>query len=428
MNAPESIPCDLAIIGTGMAGTAAALFAANRGLSTVQIGGSGEILFASALLDLMGVYPLKTRRIRENPWDAIRELAKDLPDHPYTKVGEASIRAAFSEFFDFLETAGHPYRHREERNCRVLTSIGTERPTYGVPRSMWAGVGAMEQREPCLMVDIEGLKGFSARQIAETAKPRWPDIRVARISLPGADRGGEVYPEHLARNLGSERSLSILAEAIRPHLGNARVVGLPAILGMENSGSLAVSLGDGLGVPIFEIATLPPSIPGLRLKEAFERQLQKIGVRLFPQHRVVKVDPASDDDFVLHIDSRPAQSTVRARGVVLASGRFLGGGLVAERTGIRETIFGLPVHHPKGRLDWHRKAFLDVRGHPVNQAGIETDPLFRPLGPAGRPAHETLFAAGSVLAHQDWVRMKCGSGLALATAFAAVRSFLEKRA
>jgi hypothetical protein len=33
-----------------------------------------------------------------------------------------------------------------------------------------------------------------------------------------------------------------------------------------------------------------------------------------------------------------------------------------------------------------------------------------------------LFAAGSILAHQDWMRMKCGSGLALSTAYAAVNS------
>jgi glycerol-3-phosphate dehydrogenase subunit B len=56
----------------------------------------------------------------------------------------------------------------------------------------------------------------------------------------------------------------------------------------------------------------------------------------------------------------------------------------------------------------------------VNQAGLETDPIFRPLDASGRPAHPRLFAAGSILAHQDWMRMKCGSGLAMATAYAAV--------
>jgi len=44
----------------------------------------------------------------------------------------------------------------------------------------------------------------------------------------------------------------------------------------------------------------------------------------------------------------------------------------------------------------------------------------------GQTAFENLFAAGSILAHQDWMRMKCGSGLAIATAYAAVRSLLKK--
>ena len=42
-----------------------------------------------------------------------------------------------------------------------------------------------------------------------------------------------------------------------------------------------------------------------------------------------------------------------------------------------------------------------------------------------RPAFKLLFVAGSILAHQDWMRMKCGSGLAIATAYGAVNAFLK---
>jgi glycerol-3-phosphate dehydrogenase subunit B len=52
----------------------------------------------------------------------------------------------------------------------------------------------------------------------------------------------------------------------------------------------------------------------------------------------------------------------------------------------------------------------------VNQAGLETDDSFHPVDEAGKPVFEGLFAAGSILAHQDWMRMKCGCGLAIATA------------
>jgi glycerol-3-phosphate dehydrogenase subunit B len=34
--------------------------------------------------------------------------------------------------------------------------------------------------------------------------------------------------------------------------------------------------------------------------------------------------------------------------------------------------------------------------------------------------YENLFAAGAILAHQDWIRSKSGTGLAVATAFGAV--------
>jgi glycerol-3-phosphate dehydrogenase subunit B len=106
--------------------------------------------------------------------------------------------------------------------------------------------------------------------------------------------------------------------------------------------------------------------------------------------------------------------------VILATGRFLGGGLRADRKRIREPLFDLPVHQAPERASWHRDTFLDPNGHPINRAGIEVDDAFRPLDRTGAVVHPALFAAGSILAHQDWMRQKCGAGLALSTARAAV--------
>jgi len=41
--------------------------------------------------------------------------------------------------------------------------------------------------------------------------------------------------------------------------------------------------------------------------------------------------------------------------------------------------------------------------------------------------NETLFAAGTLLARQDWIRTRCGSGLSIATAFKAMESYLQIR-
>lgn len=68
---------DLAVIGTGMAGAAAAVFAASRGLTVAQVGETGEIIFASGYLDLLGVHPPENGRILNDPWAGLAQLARD---------------------------------------------------------------------------------------------------------------------------------------------------------------------------------------------------------------------------------------------------------------------------------------------------------------------------------------------------------------
>ena len=53
------------------------------------------------------------------------------------------------------------------------------------------------------------------------------------------------------------------------------------------------------------------------------------------------------------------------------------------------------------------------------------DDSFRAVDGTGKTIYDNLFIAGSILAHQDWMRMKCGSGLAIATAYAAVNAFIN---
>jgi len=423
MSHPELITCDLAVIGTGMTGMASAVFAANRGLSTVQVGSSSEIMFASGCLDLLGVHPIQEKRSWDNPWEGIGALCTDLPNHPYAKVKPQDIKVAFGDFLSFLDDAGLPYRRQEERNSCILTPMGTLKHTYCVPRTMWRGVVALKEKVPCLLVDIRGLKGFSARQMAAALKDVWPKLRTTRICFPETEHTSEVYTEKMARALDSAENRAKLVRLVKPHVKDARAVGMPAILGMYHTNAVIADLEEAFGIPVFEIPTMPPCISGMRVKEAFEAQIPKRGVQLFLEKQVLDVHYGADGDFILHIGQEAMESKVRAKGVILGSGRFLGRGLHADRRRIRETIFDLPVSQPTDRTVWHRKSFLDSRGHPINRAGLEIDDTFRPLDRSGRPAYRTLFAAGSILAHQDWMRMKCGSGLSIATGYGAVNAF-----
>ncbi|MEJ2164769.1 MAG: glycerol-3-phosphate dehydrogenase subunit GlpB [Desulfobacterales bacterium] len=425
MSDSEILNTDLCIIGAGLAGLAATLFASNRGLSCVAVGQTGEISFATGFLDLMGVYPAPERHIWTNPWEGIDALVRDNPDHPYARLSGEDIRTAFEEILTFLKQTGLPYYRRLNQNSSVLTSLGTLKPTYCVPHTMWNGVAAMEEKPACLLIDFRGLKGFSARQIAAALQRDWPDLRTARVSFPDTDHLNEVFTEHMAGALILPQNREKFVRILRPHLKNAQLLGLPAILGLYRTEEVVSELQKMLGLQLFEIPTMPPSISGLRLKEAFERGLRTKRVNYISQRRVLAVRHPGNEYFEIGIGRTITERTVRSRGVILASGRFIGGGLRADRKGIKETIFDLPVYQPGSRTEWHRREFLDPRGHLVNRAGLEIDDSFRPLNRSRRPAFSTLFAAGSLLAHNDWKRLKCGAGVALASAFGAVKSFLR---
>ncbi len=418
---------DVAVIGAGMAGMAAALFAAERGLSCIQVGNGGSLLFASGLLDLLGVHPVAGHRLWRSPYEALAALAGAQPGHPLARVDAPSIRTAFETFVAALGAAGLRYAPLGDRNRSVLTSIGTIKTTFGVPLSMVAGANvldALDARPARLLIDFRGLREFSARQIAATLAHRWPGLRHHRIEFPGSEGVPELYAAHLARALETGETRERTIALVKPLLGDARAVGFPAVLGLGRASEVHAAFEAGLGVPVFEIPTMPTSVPGLRLLRALETVVSARGVRRRHQASVRALSfDADGGSATLDLEGMSGGEggeRVSARAVVLATGRFTGRGLTADRGGVRESILGIPVHQPSSREAWHQRDFFDPSGHPINRAGLEIDDAWRPLDAGGKPVWPRLFAIGSILAHQDWMRSKCGSGLAIATAWAAM--------
>lgn len=415
---------DLAVIGSGMAGMAASLYAANRGLSVVQIGNVGGTLFATGLFDLLAVHPMAEGKIWQDPWLAMDALKKDIPEHPYRNLGRDEIEAAFKELIDFFNSGGLPYHMDPSKNCEVITSMGTIKHTFAVPDSMWPGVQAYERKSPTLLVDFAGLREYSAKQIVAGLGHLWPGLKSHTISFPGREKQVELYTAHLAQDLELAAVRVELAERIKNEIGEAKAVGFPAVLGLKRTTQICAHLGELLRVPVFEIPTMPTSVPGLRLKLFFDTHLPALKVTRIIDKRVEKAFPSAEG-FTLNTGEGDSPNQVHCRRVILATGRFMGKGLRADRTRVRETVFDLPVCQPAKREDWHAENFGAAAGHQINRAGVETDGEFRPLGPGGKVFNNNLYAAGSILAHQDWVRMKCGTGLAIATSYKAVESCCE---
>ena len=407
---------ELLVIGSGLAGMAASLFALERGASVAQVGNSGVIAFTTGYFDLLGH---DAGGFVDDPWQALARLREQEPHHPLSLISQDDIHAALTGFTRTLSAMGLGYTEPGQHNLFALTPAGTVKPTLSLPLTMQPGIAALAGGLATLVVDFIGLNGFSAREVVANLSQLWPGLRALRIGFPDMDSGAEVYAEVLARAMEVPATRQRLAAAIAPLLGDAQALALPAILGVHRPDEVHRDFQSLLGVPVFEIPTMPPAVPGVRLRELFETQLPQRGVALEPQHRVKRLELGAHK-ITARLADAYGEVTIEAAAAVLATGRFTSGGLHADPGGIRETLANLAVIQPGSRADWYRADYFDARGHAINRAGVSVDEQWRPLDAAGRPAHPRLFAAGSLLAHQDWMRQRCGAGVAVATAYKAV--------
>ncbi|MFT5697756.1 MAG: glycerol-3-phosphate dehydrogenase subunit B [Desulforhopalus sp.] len=410
---------ELAVIGSGIAGFAASIFALNRKITTAQVGNTGAVAYTTGYLDLLGKLEGNKGSL-DDPWEGLASLKDTCPNHPLSDISKSDTCEAFNQFTAFLGECGIAYSSPCETNITALTPAGTLKKTLCVPATMAAGPIAFAAKTPCVIVDFKGLKGFSGRQVVANLAGQWPTLKTERINFPEMP-SGEIYPEVMARALEVEKTREMLAKELKSVAGDAKVIGLPAVLGMHSPDFIKAELERLTGLEIFEIPTMPPSVPGIRLREMFEQVFPQKGITLIPQQKVTSLT-FSDDCATLNLKDNYGPITIKAKAVILATGRFLSGGLEAHITGIDEPLLNLPVTQPKQRQDWYLEQYTDSRGHAIHKAGIEVDSSFRPIGEDGKPYNERLFGAGIILAHQDWIRSRSGAGIAIATAYKAVEA------
>lgn len=413
---------DLVIIGAGMAGLSAAVFAANRKINTLCLGRAGAFEFSSGLIDLWGRHACRQKAFCKKPWQTIASLDNQWPNHPYTKIKHHNIEKAIDELVKSLASRGVAYFGTPKLNQMVLTPFGTIKPSFRIPMTMKNNVLAVKEKPPCLLVDFHGLREFSAAFIYSRQKPVWPGLQKKRIWFPGFENRAEIFTPLMAKAMETRRTRDRFVKTVKPFLKGKTHLGIPAIMGLANSGEIQADLEEKLSVSVFEIPTTPISVPGSRLKTGIADYLENSTVRFLSNHGVKKVENLPDNRFKLFVECGQQDFSIIANALILATGRFLGQGLKSDVNGVYENLLNLPIYQPDNRENWHSKHFFDLKGHRVNQAGIQVDNSFRPVDNRKKPVHPCLYAAGSILAHQDWMRTKSGGGLSIATSFSAVLS------
>lgn len=397
---------DVAVVGTGVAGLCAAVRLAEGGASVCVLAhGYGSTHLAPGVVDVLGYAPERV----EEPARALPAFVEAHPAHPYALLGVDAVAPALEWFSEHMASGSEPgysYVGGLERNVLLPTAVGVARPSALVPETM--ARGALDGGAPLCIVGVPRLRDLHASLCAANLSRLGFEARSVELDI-GEGRT-EINALGLARQLDDPSYRNVVAGRLGSLLRDGERVGMPAILGLRDPHGAWSDLEERLGHELFEIPTLPPSVPGIRVYNALTAALRAAGGRLVLGAKVIGSERDGARVTTLHTHAGGRDTVYEAERVVLASGGFASGGLELDSDWqTHERALGLPLSglpgpgEPRFRPDY----FGD---HPMAKVGVAVDAEQRAEGT------DNVLVAGAALPGAVPWREGSGEGIAITSA------------
>jgi glycerol-3-phosphate dehydrogenase subunit B len=407
---------DAVVIGAGTAGlTAGARLAEGGARVCVLAKGVGSTHLAPGTIDVLGYAPERVSELVA----ALADFTAAHSGHPYATLGGDAITDALRWFQSTVEAGplpGYRYVGDLERNTLLPSALGALRPSALVPETMAAGDAASPER--VCVVGSRALRDFHPALCAA-------NLTRAGIPARGVDTEIEVARADenalgLARRFDDPAWRAGFAARLAIKLQADERVGLPAILGVRDPHSVWSDLEQRLGRRVFEIPTLPPSVPGMRLFEILRSALRRAGGRLVMGAEVV--NHAREGSRITAVATHAGGRDVHyaAPWFVLASGGFASGAIELDSRWVtHERVLGLPlrgvpaVGEPRFVADY-------LAEQPMARVGVAVDGELRAEG-----AENVLVVGAALPGAVPW-REASGEGIALASGSRAAELVLAR--
>lgn len=396
---------DTIIIGGGLSGLTAGITLAEHGKKCLIVS-AGQ----SALHFFTGSFELLNRG--ENPLEAIGQLPAS---HPYVKIGSERVAQLAELVKPMFASIGIDVEGKASQNHYRITPVGLLKPAWltlneyiTVPHE-----GAIMPWKKVAIVSIKGFLDFNAGFVASNLAKQGIAADIVELTTPQLENlrrnPSEMRATNIAKTLVGE-ALNAFADEVNKATTNVgEAVLLPAVFGINNAEACAAPQS-AVKKPVKLIATLPPSVSGIRLQKAMQQRFQRLGGTILQGDAVVKGRFEGNMlKGVFTVNHGDREFT--ADNFILASGNFVTHGLASTRDGVFEPALGADVDCLSLRHQWITDDIFAEQ--PFMSFGVATDARLRVV--KGGKTIENLYATGNVLSGFNAVKDGCQTGISLIT-------------
>lgn len=404
---------DTIIIGGGLCGLTAGIELSRKGQKCLIVS-SGQ----SALHFFSGSFELCS--LADDPYQAIATLGEE---HPYSKIGIENVRTLSAGVKNFFKEVGVSFKGIKDSNHWRITPLGALKRAW-LTMDEYATVpstGEVPWKKVALL-NIDGFLDFHTSYLAAGLAEMGVETVIKAISMPELDRlrlnPTEMRSTNIAKTLTGEL-IGTLAARINEYAKDVDAVLMPAVVGLSGCSDVVV-LKEKVDRPLHFIATLPPSVPGIRLQLMLKKYFQQLGGTYmlgdtvtggeFKDGKLVSISTQNHGDVKFEADN-----------FILASGNFFSKGLASDIEGVYDPVFGLDMDYIADRPQWYKRNMFEAQ--PYMSFGVATGKDFKTRKDGEKI--DNLYAAGAVLSGFNALKEGSGAGISVLTALHVSSLILE---